>query len=57
MVEQARNGISISHQELLEVDQPINPSKSTTQENPTTCNTTAPHQDGGKCSSIREKTL
>jgi hypothetical protein len=31
--------------------------KSTTPVNPTTCNTTAPTPNGGRCGSIREKTL
>jgi len=53
MVEQARNGTSINHQELSDLDQPTNPLISTTPVNPTTCNTTAPHQDGGRCSSTR----
>jgi hypothetical protein len=51
MVDQPRNGISISLQELLEVDQSTNLLISTTPEKETTCNTTPLHQDGGKCSS------
>jgi len=51
MVDQARNGTSINHQELSDPDQPTNHSISTTQEKETICNTTLPHQDGGKCSS------
>jgi hypothetical protein len=51
MVEQARNGTSINHQELSDLDQPISHSISTTPVKETTCNTTAPHQDGGRCSS------
>jgi len=53
MVEQARNGTSINHQELSDPDQLTNHSTSTTLVNPITCNTTALHQDGGRCSSIR----
>jgi hypothetical protein len=56
MEEQARNGTSINLQELSDLDQPTNPLISTTPENPITCNTTQPHQDGGKCSSIRMDT-
>jgi hypothetical protein len=52
MVEQARNGTSISHQELSDLDQPTNHSIFTTLVKETICNTTQPHQDGGKCSSI-----
>jgi hypothetical protein len=55
-VEQARNGTSINHLELSEVDQPINPLISTIQANPITCNTTPLHQDGGKCSSTNKDT-
>jgi hypothetical protein len=55
-VEQARNGTSINLQELSEVDQSINPSISTTPENLTTCNTTAPAPTGGRCLSIRADT-
>jgi hypothetical protein len=51
MVDQARNGISINHQEQLEEDQLTNPLMSTTLVNPTTCNTHLPTQDGGKSSS------
>jgi hypothetical protein len=51
-VEQARNGTSINHQELSDLDQPTNLSISTTQVKETICNTTLPHQDGGRCSSI-----
>jgi len=57
MVEQANYGTSISLQELLDPDQPINHSIFTTQVNPTTCNTTAPAPTGGRCSSTRVKTL
>jgi len=53
MVEQPRNGTSINLQELSEVDQLTNQSKSTTLENRTTCNTTAPTPTGGRCSSSR----
>ena len=56
MAELPRNGTSISHQELSEADQPTNPLKFTTLVNPITCNTTQPHQDGGKCSSTRADT-
>jgi hypothetical protein len=56
MVEQAKDGTSISLQELLDPDQLISQSTSITPVNPTTCNTTLPHQDGGKCSSSRTDT-
>jgi hypothetical protein len=52
MVDQARNGTSISLQELSEADQSTNLLISTTQVNPTTCNTTALVPTGGRCSSI-----
>jgi hypothetical protein len=54
MVDQARNGISISHQELSEEDQLINLLISTTQVNLITCNTLQPTQDGGKSGSTTE---
>jgi hypothetical protein len=57
MEEQARNGTSINHLEPSDLDQLINLLISTTLVNPTTCNTTAPHQDGGKCSSTKDNTL
>jgi len=56
MVDHPRNGISISLQELSDPDQLTSLSTSTTPVNPTTCNTTAPHQDGGKCSSSKTDT-
>jgi hypothetical protein len=56
MVEPPRNGISINLQEPSDPDQLTSLSTSTTPVNPTTCNTTAPHQDGGKCSSTRTDT-
>jgi hypothetical protein len=57
MVDQARNGISISQLEQSEEDQLINPLISTTPVNPTTCNTHQPTQDGGKSSSTTVATL
>jgi hypothetical protein len=57
MVERARNGTSINHQELSDLERRINHSTSTTPVNPITCNTTLLHQDGGKCSSIRADIL
>jgi hypothetical protein len=57
MVEQARNGTSINHQELSEVDQSTNLLKFITPENPTTCTTTQPTQDGGRCGSITKDTF
>jgi hypothetical protein len=53
MVDQLKNGTSINLLELSEVDQSTNLLKSTTLENPITCNTTQLHQDGGRCGSIR----
>jgi len=56
MVDQAKNGTSISLQELLDLDQLINHSISITPVNPTTCNTTAPAPTGGRCSSTKTDT-
>jgi hypothetical protein len=52
MVDQARNGTSIKHQEQSDLELPTNHSISTTLVKETICNTTLPHQNGGKCSSI-----
>jgi hypothetical protein len=52
MVDQARNGTSIKHQELSDLELPTNHSISTTLVKETICNTTLLHQNGGKCSSI-----
>jgi hypothetical protein len=57
MVEQARNGISINNQELLEEDQLTNLLIFTTLVNPTTCNTHQLAQDGGKSGSTTVATL
>jgi len=56
MVERARNGTSINHQELLDLEKRINQLISTIPVKVTTCNTTQPHQDGGKCGSITTDT-
>jgi hypothetical protein len=53
MVDQLKNGTSISLLEPSEVDQSTNPSISTTPVNPTTCNTTALAPTGGRCSSTK----
>jgi hypothetical protein len=57
MVDQPRNGISINHLELSEVDQSTNQLISITLVKELTCNTTALVPTGGKCSSTRAHTL
>jgi hypothetical protein len=52
MVERVNYGTSINHLELLDLERRTNQLISTTLVKETTCNTTQPHQDGGKCSSI-----
>jgi len=57
MVEKLKNGTSISQPELSEIETTTNPLISITQVNPTTCKSTAPTQDGGRCSSMTMDTL
>jgi hypothetical protein len=52
MVERARNGTSINLPEPSDLERRINPLISSALVKETTCNTTLPHQDGGKCSSL-----
>jgi hypothetical protein len=57
MVDQLKDGTSISLLEPSEVDQSINPLISTTPVKEPTCNTTALAPTGGRCSSTKVNTL
>jgi hypothetical protein len=57
MVETVKNGTSINHLELSDLERRTNPLKSSHPVNPTHSNTTAPAQDGGRCGDSRMDSL